>query len=69
MTATPPTTDAAQPPLLLIIPESRLEDLPAIVYAGIQGCAAAYHAGKYYIEVPHALYAAWPVIRLEGVPT
>jgi len=67
---TPPTTtDAAPPALILIVPECRLEDLSAIVYAGIQTCAAAYHAGRYFIEVPHELYAAWPVIRLEGVPT
>lgn len=66
---TPPTPTDAAPPMILVIPESRLEDLPAVVYAGIQACAAAYHAGRYYVEVPHALYAAWPVIRLEGVPT
>lgn len=66
---TTPTTTAAPPPMILVVPESRLEDLPAIVYAGIQTCAAAYHAGKYFVEVPHALYAAWPAIRLDGVPT
>ena len=65
----PTTTGAAQPPMLLIVPESRLEDLPAIVYAGIQACAAAYHAGKYFIEVPASLYAQWPAIRLEGRAT
>ena len=63
---TPPTPATDAPPLIVIIPEHRLEDLPAIVYAGLQLCAAAYHAGRYYIEVPHALYATWPVIRLEG---
>jgi len=68
MTTTQPTTDAAPPALILIVPEHRLEDLPAIVYAGIQTCAAAYHAGRYYVTVPHALYATWPVIRREGVP-
>ena len=65
---TPPTTTDA-PPMLVIIPDARLEDLPAIVYAGIQVCAAAYHAGTWYVEVPSELYATWPVIRLEGVPT
>lgn len=73
MTPPIPTTDAAQPPMLLIVPESRLEDLPAIVYAGIQACAAAYSRGRWFVEVPHALYAAWPAgalwARLEGVPT
>lgn len=64
---TPPTPlDPDPPSMIVIIPDSRLEDLPAVVYAGIQACAAAYHAGRYFIEVPHTLYATWPVIRIEG---
>lgn len=48
------------PPLLLIIPEHRLEGMAADKSAAIVGCEAAYHSGVYYVTVPCDVYSRWP---------
>lgn len=60
MTTTPPPAGCDRPTLILIIPQAALDTMPAATMAGIRGCEAQYHAGRYYVTVPAEVYAAWP---------
>lgn len=52
---------AVQPPLILIIPQSALEKMPAAAVAGItSGCESVYKSGTYYVTVPAEVYSQWP---------
>lgn len=61
------TPSADKPALILVIPQAALETIPASKLAGIRGCEAAYHRGKYYIAVPADVYRQWPKEAKEGV--
>ena len=65
------TTTTPQPaqlvPLILIIPTSALETIPAATMAGIKGCEAQYHRGTWYVTVPPETYRSWPQSAAESV--
>lgn len=63
--STQPSPTAAQPLLILIIPQDALETMPTAIAVGIRGCEAAYAGGKYFVTIPSEVYNQWP----KGEPT
>lgn len=54
-----PTHPDPRPPLILIIPDTRLAQEPALA-ASINGCEAAYHRGRWYVTVPAEMWVRMP---------
>ena len=64
---TTPTPQPALVPLILVIPQSALDKMPAATVAGIRGCEAQYHRGTWYVTVPPETYRQWPRCAAESV--
>jgi hypothetical protein len=47
------------PALILIIPDTRLAQEPALA-ASVNGCEAAYHAGVWYVTMPAEMWVKLP---------
>lgn len=62
------TNAPSDPTMIAIVHESKLETLPAQVYADLQRCESYYHRGNYYITVPTRLYRQWPALSPAVVP-
>lgn len=56
MNQTQPNHPNPRPPLILIIPDARLAELPMALASALTGCEAAYHAGRWYVTLPAELW-------------
>lgn len=64
----PRPVESRDPLLILIIPQSALETIPADLSAGMRGCEAVYQRGIYYVTVPAEVYCQWANAPLRDVP-
>ena len=58
-------TTPADPPMILVVPDTKVDALPAAVRADLNRCESAYSRGTWFVTVPAEVYRAWPVVDVE----